>query len=157
MGNKRAGVNSDSSLGGLCSELERHGGLRGGGRKSLPGEALAGTSAEAQQGGTRSDPCVPNFLASHCWRGKGAVNPEKQGVQSRRWATVCASHLSPGAGGGGQSGGAPWPCGLTSVPSSPSQPGSSLWVNNPPPHPCCRPAAPTQQEALPLGDPGFEK
>lgn len=43
-------VNSYSSLGGLHSELERHGGLRGGGQTSLPGEALAGTSCRGTAG-----------------------------------------------------------------------------------------------------------
>ena len=49
MGNKRTGVNSDSSLEGLHSELERRGGL-GGAQKSLPGEALAGTSCRGTAG-----------------------------------------------------------------------------------------------------------
>lgn len=97
------------------------------------------------------------FLAfwPHIARGKKVQSTcRSQGVQSNPRGTVCSSHLSPDAGDGGQSNGTPWPCPLTSVPSSLLQPGSSLWVTPPPPppHPHCWPAAPAQQEALPLGD-----
>ena len=64
----------------------------------------------------------------------------------------CLSQLSPGVGDGGQSDVDPRLCGLTSVPSLPFRPGSSLGVNTL----CSRPAAPEQQGALCLGSPGFQ-
>ena len=139
-------------------------------RRACQERPWQGPAAEAQQGGTRSDSFVPSFLASHCWREKGTVTPQKPGglVQSLghsllissqpwcwRWWPVQRgllavwSHLCPlltvAAG--------LLPLGDPHHPPPPPRP------TPPPPlaHPRCRPAAPTQQEALPLGDPGFEK